>query len=294
MKKIFLLIMIAAILLSGCVDKTNKAVKIGDNISVDYTGSFVDGKVFDTSIESVANLNGLPPRDIYEPLKFRVGQKPSAVIEGFDKGVIGMKKGQTKILTIPPEEAYPINPNMIQVAPIVQDLPATRTIPKVFEIPLEQFEQYFGKNHSKGDIVKIPDTNINLTINNTIDNITSEVSLSYNLKVGSNIWDSRAPWNETVMKIDDKNITIKPNVTKNVVIQFPDAPFNTTVVDITETNITLRHNRIPDTTITTPGMFGQMVEMRISFNETSMIMDRNPDVAGKTLIFNVTLVSIDK
>jgi FKBP-type peptidyl-prolyl cis-trans isomerase 2 len=287
MKKIFLLIMVAAILLSGCVNKT---VKIGDNISVNYTGSFVNGKVFDTSIESVAKANNLSPRNIYEPLKFKVGQKPSAVIEGFDKGVIGMKIGETKILSIPPEEAYPINPSMIQVAPIVQDLPATRTIPRVFEIPLEQFEQYFGKNHSVGEIVQIPDTNINITIKN----VTSEVSLAYNLKVGSNIWDSKAPWNETVMKIDEKNITIKPNVTKNAIIQFPDAPFNTSVVEITETNITLRHNPIPDTTITVPGMFGQMEEMRISFNETSMIMDRNPEVAGKTLIFNVTLVSIDK
>jgi peptidylprolyl isomerase len=290
MKRIFLLILVAAILLSGCVDKTDKAVKIGDNISVNYTGSYENGKVFDTSIKSVAQANDLPPRDVYEPLEFRVGQKPSAVIEGFDKGVIGMKKGETKILRIPPEEAYPINPAMIQVAPVVQDLPATRTIPKVFEIPLEQFEQFFGPNHSKGDIIQIPDTNINLTIKN----VTSEVSVTYNLKNGSNIWDARAPWNETVVKIDEKNITIKPNVTKNAIIQFPDAPFNTTVVNIDDKNVTIRHNPIPATTITVPGMFGQMQEMRISFNETSMIMDRNPEVAGKTLIFNVTLVSIDK
>jgi FKBP-type peptidyl-prolyl cis-trans isomerase 2 len=266
------------------------AVKVGDNISVDYTGSYVDGKVFDTSIQRVAQANELPPRDVYEPLKFKVGQKPSAVIEGFDKGVVGMKKGETKILRIPPEEAYPINPDMIQVAPIIQELPAIRTIPKVFEIPLEQFEQYFGTNHSKGDIVQIPDTNINATVNN----ITTEVSLAYNLKNGSNIWDARAPWNETVVKIDDKNITIRPNVTKNAIIQFPDAPFNTTVLDLNETNITLKHNPVPPTTIKVPGMFGQMQEMRISFNETSMIMDRNPEVSGKTLIFNVTLVSIDK
>jgi FKBP-type peptidyl-prolyl cis-trans isomerase 2 len=290
MKKIFLLIMVAAILLGGCVDKTEKAVKIGDNISVDYTGSYEDGKVFDTSIESVARANDLPARETYKPLKFKVGQKPPAVIVGFDKGVIGMKKGETKTLRIPPEEAYPINPGMIQVSPIVQDLPLTRTIPKVFEIPLEQFEQYFGKNHSTGDIVQIPDTNINITVKN----VTSKVSLSYNLKVGSNIWDKRAPWNETVLKIDDTNITIKPNVTKNEIIQFPDAPFNTTVVNVNETNITLRHNPIPDTTITVPGMFGQMTNMKISFNKTSMIMDRNPETAGKTLIFNVTLVSIDK
>jgi len=282
--------MVAAILLSGCVDKTGTAVKIGDNISVDYTGSYENGKVFDTSLKSVAQANDLPPREVYEPLKFKVGQKPSAVIEGFDKGVIGMKKGETKILRIPPEEAYPKNPDMIQVAPIIQELPATRTIPKVFEIPPEQFEQYFGTNHSVGDIVQIPDTNLNLTIKN----LTSEVSLAYNLKVGSNIWDARAPWNETVVKIDDKNITTKPNVTKNEIIQFPEAPFNTTVVNIDDKNITLRHNPIPDTTISVPGMFGQMVNMKISFNETSMIMDRNPEVAGKTLIFNITLVSIDK
>lgn len=290
MKRIFLIIMVAAILLSGCVEKTDKVVKIGDNISVDYIGSFENGKVFDTSIESVARANNMPSRDNYEPLKFRVGQKPSAVIEGFDKGVIGMKKGETKTLIIPPEEAYPTNPDMIQVAPIIQDIPATRSIPKVFKIPLEQFEQYFGTNHSAGDIVQIPDTNLNITINN----VTSEVSLSYNLKVGSNIWDARSPWNETVVKIDDKNITTKPIVSKNEIIKFPDAPFNTTVVNIDDKNITIRHNPIPETTILVPGMFGQMVNMKISFNDTSMIMDRNPEEAGRTLIFNVTLVSIDK
>jgi len=104
----------------------------------------------------------------------------------------------------------------------------------------------------------------------------------------------KRPWNETVLKIDDTNITIKPNVTKNSIIQFPNAPFDTTVEDINQTNITIRHNPIPNTTISVPGMFGQMVQMKISFNETSMIMDQNPEVAGKTLIFNVTLVSIDK
>jgi len=287
MKRIFLLIVVAALLLSGCVDKT---VKTGDNISVDYTGSFVDGKVFDTSIQSVAQANDLPPREIYEPLKFRVGQKPSAVIVGFDKGVIGMKKGETKILRIPPEEAYPINPSMIQVVPIVQDLPATRTIDKDFKIPLEQFEQYFGTNRSLGDIVQIPDTNINITIKN----ITSEVSLGYNLKVGSNIWTANVPWNETVIKINDKNITTKPNVTKNDIFDIPNFPISITIVDINATNMTIRYNPIPETTVELPGMFGQMVPTKISFNETSMIMDQNREVAGKTLIFNITLVSIDK
>lgn len=288
MNKLLILILAVVIIFSGCVEKT---VKKGDNISVNYVGSYEDGKVFDTSIESVAKANELFNEGAtYEPLKFTVGNTPSAVIEGFDEGVIGMKVGQTKKLTIPPEKAYPINPDMIQASPIIQELPATRVIPEVFEIPKGQFEEYFGENHSAGDIVQIPDTNINLTVTN----ITSEVSLKYKLKEGSNIWDSRAPWNETVVKIKDKNITIRPNIKKNDIIQFQGAPFNSTVIDLNDKNITLRHNPIPPTTVVVPGMFGQMEHMKISFNETSVIMDRNSEAAGKTLIFNVTLISIDK
>jgi FKBP-type peptidyl-prolyl cis-trans isomerase 2 len=289
MNKLLILILAAVILFSGCVEKT---VKKGDNISVNYVGSFEDGKVFDTSIESVAKANDLFTQGAkYEPLNFTVGKTPSAVIPGFDEGVIGMKLGQTKKLTIPPEKAYPINPDMIEVSPIIQELPATRMIPEVFNVSISQFEQYFGKNHSAGDTVQIPDTNINLTATNIT---SSEVSLKYKLKEGSNIWDSRAPWNETVVLIKDKNITIRPNITLNEIVQFQGAPFNSTVIDINDKNITLRHNPIPPTTVTVPGMFGQMEHMKISFNETSVIMDRNSEVAGKTLIFNVTLISINK
>lgn len=290
MNKIFLLIIVAAILMSGCVDKTITTVKTGDNISVDYTGSYEDGRVFDTSIESVAQANDLPPRDNYEPLKFKVGQEPLAVIEGFDKGVIGMKKGETRILKIPPEKAYPINPAMIQVSPLIIDIPATMTIPKELDIPREQFEQFYGSNHSIGDTVIYPDSNINITIKN----ISSKVSVIRNLNKGFNVWFADAPWNQTVTKVDDKNITLSPNVRKNEIIQLKGAPFNVTVVDINATNMSIRYNPIPETTVDLPGMFGQMVPTKIIFNETSMIMDQNPEVAGKTLIFNVTLVSIEK
>lgn len=292
MRKLLILILAAAILFSGCVENTAKTVKKGDNISVDYVGSLENGKVFDTSIESVAKANNIStPGSTYKPLKFTVGKTPRAVIEGFDEGVIGMKVGETKTLRIPPEKGYPVNPDMIQVSPLVQEIPATRVLPTVFEIPTSQFDQFFSPNYSVGDTVTIPDTNINITIVNK----TSEMSsLKYNLAVGSVVWDARAPWNETVTKIDDKNITLKPVVTENDIIQFQSAPFNTTVIGINDTNITLRHNPIPQTRVNLPGMFGQMVPTIVSFNETSVIMDQNNEVAGKTLIFNVTLISIDE
>lgn len=283
MNKFLILLLAAMILFSGCVGQ--KTVKTGDNISVDYTGSFPNGKVFDTSIETVAIENNLSMQGReYKPLKITVGKKQ--VIQGFDEGVIGMNVGETKTLIIPPEKAYgPSNPQMIQVMPILQEMPITTVIPRVFEVPVSQFERLLGKNHTKGDIVTIPETNINLTINN----ITSNVSLTYNLKTGDNIWSSRSPWNETVVKTDDKNITIRANVRQNDIIQLPGAPWNSTVVGLDNVNITLRHNPIPETVI--PSMFGQM---KVRFNETSIIMDQNPELAGQTLIFNVTLRSIDK
>jgi peptidylprolyl isomerase len=284
MKKILILLLIAVILFSGCVGE--KMVKMGDNISVDYIGSLENGKVFDTSIEKVANENNLTPHGGgYKPLQFTVGK--GGVIKGFDEGVIGMKVGENRTITIPPEKGYGLTkPELIRVFPIVQVIPETTEMHKEMEIPVSQFERVVGSGHKVGETVGIPDTNINLTILNIS---TSNVSLSYKLKVGDVIWSKGAPWNETVIKIDNQNITLRANVSKNAIVQLQGAPWNSTVVGLDNANITLRHNPIPETIV--PSMFGQM---KVNFNETSIIMDQNPELAGKTLVFKVTLVSIDK
>ncbi len=291
MRKVFIIILTAIILFSGCVEKTENKVKKGDNISVNYIGSYEDGKVFDTSIESVAKANDLfTPGATFEPLTFIVGKTPRETIEGFDEGVIGMKVGETKNLIIPPEKAYPINPNMIRVIPIIENIPLITIIPLDQEVPVSQFEQIFGRNHSVGDTVQIPDSNINITITN----ISSVITLKYNLSVGFKIWSENAPWNETVIKIEDKNFSVKPDVKINDIVQFQNLPYNTTIVDMNDENITLRNNPIPETETEVPDMFGRMVYTKTRFNETSIIMDQNSKVAGKTLLFNITLVSINK
>jgi peptidylprolyl isomerase len=66
-------------------------VKKGDTIQVHYTGTFEDGKVFDSS-------EGKPP------LEFKVGE--GSVIKGFDDAVIGMDIEDEKEISIKPEEAY--------------------------------------------------------------------------------------------------------------------------------------------------------------------------------------------
>ncbi len=66
-------------------------VKNGDTISVHYTGTLRDGSKFDSS------------RDRNAPFDFQVGGR---VIDGWNKGVIGMKPGGKRKLVIPYQMAY--------------------------------------------------------------------------------------------------------------------------------------------------------------------------------------------
>ncbi len=66
-------------------------VKQGDTVDVQYTGTLLDGTVFDTS-EGRA------------PLSFEVGT--GQVIAGFETAVLGMQVGQVNRVEIPPEDAY--------------------------------------------------------------------------------------------------------------------------------------------------------------------------------------------
>lgn len=84
----------------------NIKIKAGDTITVDYVGKHLDGTVFDTSLETVAQEAGLynPNRDYTQGLSFTVGA--GQMIKGFDDGVIGMQVGETKTVEIPAENAY--------------------------------------------------------------------------------------------------------------------------------------------------------------------------------------------
>jgi FKBP-type peptidyl-prolyl cis-trans isomerase FkpA len=117
--KRFLLVLVAALALGACSSEDNPTgpssleivdvtvgtgaqATVGDTVTVHYTGAFLDGRVFDSSVGRA-------------PFTFRTGT--GAVIPGFEQGIIGMRVGGKRRITVPSDLAYgrsgqgPIPPN---------------------------------------------------------------------------------------------------------------------------------------------------------------------------------------
>ncbi len=88
------------------------AIKQGDTVRIHYTGTLLDGKVFDSS-------------DGRDPLEFVVGS--GQIIPGLDSAMPGLAVGEKKRVEIACADAYgPINPAMRQSIPregIPDDIP---------------------------------------------------------------------------------------------------------------------------------------------------------------------------
>ncbi len=63
----------------------------GSNLVVHYTGTLTSGTQFDSSLGK-------------DPLRFRLGAR--RVIKGWDQGLLGMKVGGKRRLTVPPRLGY--------------------------------------------------------------------------------------------------------------------------------------------------------------------------------------------
>jgi FKBP-type peptidyl-prolyl cis-trans isomerase len=71
---------------------TGASATAGKTVTAHYTGTLTDGTKFDSS------------KDRGRPFPFKLGA--GQVIRGWDEGVVGMKEGGVRKLTIPPHMGY--------------------------------------------------------------------------------------------------------------------------------------------------------------------------------------------
>ncbi|MBW6461618.1 MAG: peptidylprolyl isomerase [DPANN group archaeon] len=137
------------------------AVKDGDKIKVEYTGTLEDGTVFDSS-----ETHG-------EPLEFEVGS--GQIIKGFDDAVKGMEIDQEKDIKLLPADAYgDVNAQLIQKVPKDQ-------MPKEAEITVGMT---LGMSLPTGQqipamVTEITDTEVTIDINHPLAGKT----LNFKIKV---------------------------------------------------------------------------------------------------------------
>ncbi|HUC88939.1 MAG TPA: FKBP-type peptidyl-prolyl cis-trans isomerase [Candidatus Paceibacterota bacterium] len=93
-----------------------QTAKNGDTLVMNYTGRLTNGTVFDSNVD--------PKFGHVEPFTFVLGA--GQVIKGWDEGLVGMKVGEKKTLTIPPEKGYG--------AQAVGSIPANSTL--IFDVEL--------------------------------------------------------------------------------------------------------------------------------------------------------------
>jgi FKBP-type peptidyl-prolyl cis-trans isomerase 2 len=125
-----------------------RAIIAGDKVTLEYIGRLPDGRVFDTSIASVAQDDALYPKSLtftlrdnssYTPFTMTAGYYGSGgTIKGFAQGVIGLHVGDHVIIDVPPDEGYPLVPSMVTTFNV------TDTIRIVDVMSVAQFTSLFG------------------------------------------------------------------------------------------------------------------------------------------------------
>jgi len=205
------------LLLVACAPQT---VQRGDTVTFDYIGTLDNGTVFDTSLSSAALAAGISKKT-YSPLTVTIGE--GKIIPGLEEGLIGMKKGETKTVTIQPSKAY-----------------GERSDTKVVLIPLEESMPRMaeanntGANVTIGQIVKLrsaPWTGVITKVTPTT------LTIRQNPENGMVINTSFGPARVTV---GDENLTVHLLLEEGGILRTPNG--NGRVIAVNATRATLDFN----------------------------------------------------
>jgi len=251
---IILAVIVIVVILAILITKfSGSRVENGDSVSVNYAGKLDDGTVFDTNIEEVAVAAGLT-KDSYETFTFVTGDQ--SVIEGFDKNVLGMKKGAKKSFKVSVDEAYgPIKDELY-----TPGLNRTLVLLRYSNMDSKQFLTLFNQEPTLGLIVK----------NNMV------------------------PWSVKVADIMGTNIKIESLLNVGDPVKASGVTWDSRVIKVTNDSIFIRQDPKVGDSISIPTGQGVLRGIVTLVNEESFDVDANHPLAGKELNFEVEVVDIQK
>jgi FKBP-type peptidyl-prolyl cis-trans isomerase 2 len=245
-----------------------RRIEAGDIVAVGYTGTFADtGRVFDTSFRRVGEDNVSYPkaasftwRAAWNSLVITpVGA--GKVIKGFDEGIIGLAVGESKRIVVPPEKGYGSpDPARIFERPLLQEVPARVVMNET------AFSDKYGTTAADGLIVRDPFWGWNATasVSNHVVTVTNSPFLEERVRPYG-AWDAR------VTAIDDA------------------ANEGTGIVYV-------RHALTADDAGNIRARDGPQEFFVSSVDPVRdvYVANYNPEVVGRTLIFDVTVESITR
>lgn len=255
------------------------AAEAGDIVKINYILKLENGSVIDTNLQNVAEENGLfNEQRTYEPMQITVNA--SQVIPGFDKALIGMREGQTKTVTVQPADAYG-EYKIESVGNISRTFEYDRTIStdtSPVPIPLDAFKEHFGVEAKKGDIVKDAQSGYDIKVLDTNEE-NATVIVAYH--IGQVIQVQTTGFNATVISIGANKVTFRQDPPESAEKAYGKVTYEVTPTKIIETVDVQVGDKVP---------YGIITEV----NDDYILMDMNHPLAGKTLVFTITMVNVMK
>ncbi|MFQ6128103.1 MAG: FKBP-type peptidyl-prolyl cis-trans isomerase [Thermoplasmata archaeon] len=272
--------------LTARVGPTPQVVERTDTIEFDYIGSFEDGRVFGTSIKSVADDNvsypkslnfTYPPDGNFKPVLTTIGGgfvEPGAApfLGMIDKGkalesaLLGMRVGETRLVVLQPEQAYG-STDMTKL----ETRSLSETIPQYEELTATAYSQRFPEEGPPFE--------------------------------GKSLKDPFWSWYVYVYYLNRTNdlVIIRHNPTTGMVVR-PYTSWDTVVEKVDSAanggkgEITVRHQLSPDDANKVMGKNSRerFIVTSVNPDDVTFVADFNDERAGKVLYLRITLLSISK
>ena len=262
------------------------AIEIGDCADVYYIGKFTNGTIFDTNIEEVANASGIYNEsnpytianvfvdstfELYPPEGYEENYT-SEYIVGFLNGLIGMKAGEKKNVTISAEDAYGTWNESLAEEFMMDSIPIDNVMESNISENITDFSGYYP--------------NVTIAEGEVFD-------------YGVIAFGESGIMNATIIEVTDENLTYHLSIENGTTIKLPLFNWNVTFIVENDTAFTMHSDVEVNHTFTYGDYWGAIHFKVVAVNETAAKLAVNMgaptiEFVDQILVFELDVVNIYK